>query len=460
MPSNCSTKIEVNKVGVRFTGKKLTAYGGFSLLALFFQKVALRETLQAVMPVAERSPNAMGIYEKVLAYALLVYAGGSRFSHVLYLGSREVLGRLFGTERMPSASSTLTRFFGRLKRQGQVEELSEGLWRYLKGLIPWQEIVEEWLTFDSTVLERYGHQEGVARGYNPKKKGRGSHHPLLAFLNGCRYVVHVWNRPGNAASWNNILGFFDAVWQRLEGLVTVRGVIADSGFYLREFIERLEGMDLTYIVAARLYQPLQRKVYGIQGWREVAEGISVEEFRFQHTGWTEERRYVAVRQDVGRRPHAMGKELSLFSDTDGGRRYRYSVWVTNSSEEAYEVWKRCRPRANDENTIKELKEDFALGGFSLKRFYATEAAMLIRVLLYNLFVLFRRTVLGRKERQQRLGTLRYKYFVIAAQMGSSGRAVILRLSVQGRKARSKLLYLFHRIQQGFGGDAGNCNAVG
>lgn len=79
MHSHCSTKIEVNKAGVRFTGTKVTAYGGFSLLALFFQKVALRETLKAVMPVAERSPNAMGIYEKVLAYALMVYAGGSRF---------------------------------------------------------------------------------------------------------------------------------------------------------------------------------------------------------------------------------------------------------------------------------------------------------------------------------------------------------------------------------------------
>jgi hypothetical protein len=31
---------------------------------------------------------------------------------------------------------------------------------------------------------------------------------------------------------------------------------------------------------------------------------------------------------------------------------------------------------NDKNTIKELKEDFALGGFSMKRFCLNEAAML------------------------------------------------------------------------------------
>lgn len=61
----------------------------------------------------------------------------------------------------------------------------------------------------------------------------------------------------------------------------------------------------------------------------------------------------------------MGKELSLFEDNFDMKDYRFSVWITNSKDMAYEVWKQCRPRANDENTIKELKEDFALGGFSM-----------------------------------------------------------------------------------------------
>ena len=38
------------------------------------------------------------------------------------------------------------------------------------------------LDLDSTVFERYGEQEGVKRGYNPRKPGRGSHHPLLVGL--------------------------------------------------------------------------------------------------------------------------------------------------------------------------------------------------------------------------------------------------------------------------------------
>jgi len=51
----------------------------------------------------------------------------------------------------------------------------------LKRLLPWKDIKEDWLTFDSTVPERYGKNEGAKRGYNPKKKGRGSNSALLAF---------------------------------------------------------------------------------------------------------------------------------------------------------------------------------------------------------------------------------------------------------------------------------------
>lgn len=459
MQGKCNTKIEINKVEIGFTSKKITAYGGFSLLALFFEKIKLKEIIQDVIPVKENSPNAMGIYGKILAYILVIYAGGNRFSHLLYLGCEGIMNKLFAVSKLPLASTTLTRLFRKIRKHQEVEGMSEGLWGYLSKLIPWKWLKEDWLTFDSSVLERYGKQEGVKRGYNPKKKGRGSHSPLLAFLNKSKYVVNLWNRPGNVASWNNIIGFFENTWQRLQGFINIKGIIADSGFYLKSFIELLEQKGLTYIIAARLYHPLQRKIYSLQDWQEVAEGIWVSEFYFGHADWTTDRRYIAVRQDIKRRQQAMGKELSLFGNEIDINEYRYSVWITNSKDTAYEVWKQCRPRANDENTIKELKEDFALGGFSMKYFYCTEAAMLIRVFIYNLFVLFRYEILGQKEKIQRLKTLRYKYFVIPAQLGRDGRKQILRISVIKQQMRSKLIYLYNRIKQYFPYSNDNCNAV-
>lgn len=458
MDEKSGAKIKINKIGIEFTGKEQTAYGGFSLLAAFFEKINLREVIEKVIPVEERSPNCIGKYGKVLGYMLSIYAGGSRFSHLIYLGSETILSKLFGVSRLPLASTTITRLFGKIKKHKESEEISCGIWEYLSSLIPWREIKKDWLTFDSTVVERYGKQEGVERGYNPKKKGRGCLSPLLGFLNKSKYVVNLWNRPGNVASSNNIIGFFESTWERINKFIEIEGVIADSGFYLREFIELLESRGITYIIAARLYKPLQWKIYGIDKWEEITTGIWVSEFLYKHNDWVKERRYVVVRQNITKREKAMGKQLRLFEiDT---REYRYSAWVTNSTESPYAVWKLCRPRANDENTIKELKEDFALSGFSMKRFYSTEAAMILRVFIYNLFVLFRYEILEQKEKINRLLTLRHKYFVMPAILGRDGGEPVLRISTKKQKIRSKLTYLFNRIKQYVPRNITNCNAFG
>ena len=166
MQSKCNTKVEINKVRIEFTDKKMTAYGGFSLLAAFFEKIKLREIVQETIPIRESSPNGMGIYSKILAYILLIYAGGSRFSHLLYLGWQEVLSSLFAVRRLPLASTTLGRLFKKIRKLKEVEELSEGLWRRLEQLIPWDEIEEDWLTFDSTIVDmvnRKGQRGDITR---------------------------------------------------------------------------------------------------------------------------------------------------------------------------------------------------------------------------------------------------------------------------------------------------------
>ena len=363
MHRNSTTTPQVNKVKISFTKRKMTAYGGFALIASFLQRIGFAQMIEKAMPIEERSPNGRGIYVKSVAFMAMIFAGAERFSHRMYLGDKDVLARVFGVRRLPDAATTLTRMFNKLKTVRMAEAFSWNVWTYLCRLIPWNIIQEDWLTFDSTVLLRYGKQEGAKRGYNPVKHGRPSHSPLLAFLRRSKYVIHLWNRSGNVASWNNILAFFADSYGRIRSRIRVLEVIADSGFYLKQFIERLEEERLTYIIAVKLFRPLQRQIYTITQWKEVAKGLSVSEFSFMHPLWGNKRRYIVIRQDIMRRTKAMGKTLPLFAHETEIRDYRYSAWVTNSQDPAYDVWTLCKPRANDENTIKELKEDFALGGF-------------------------------------------------------------------------------------------------
>ena len=135
----------------------------------------------------------------------------------------------------------------------------------------WSRIESDWLSFDSTVITRYTDQEGAERGYNPTKRGRPSHHPLLAFLNGSKIVLNLWNRAGNTSSANNSIDFFECCYSRVSTLIKVNGVLADSGFYMESFIHAIESKGLNYVITAKLYSTIQREIYARWRCRETKE---------------------------------------------------------------------------------------------------------------------------------------------------------------------------------------------
>jgi hypothetical protein len=55
------------------------------------------------------------------------------------------------------------------------------------------------LDLDSTVTIRYHQQEGAARGYNPRKRGRYLHHSLTAMISrhwhGRQFMAKAWQQP-------------------------------------------------------------------------------------------------------------------------------------------------------------------------------------------------------------------------------------------------------------------------
>ena len=173
------------------------------------------------------------------------------------------------------------------------------------------------------------------------------------------------------------------------------------------------------------------------------------EFQFQHKDdkWDKDRRYIIVRQEIEVKEDAKGKQLKLFKEDYEMSKYRFSCHITSMDLPPVDIWRTYRTRAGDENIIKENTYDFGLEGFSLDNFYATEAAMLVRILFYNIINFFRREILPAEETKDTLGTLRYKYFVIPALLGIDGHKYILRLGVKAKKMRSKIRWIniFNKI---------------
>ena len=448
--SKNSKLLRVNQVKIQFTNKPITAWGGLAtIVAKLLEVLEFRSWVESSIPIDERSNNAKGVYEKVLATFLTVLSGGERFSHLSWWSHGiEAIKKAFAVEWLPRASSTLTRFWGKMCTQSLAEKLGEVARQLAITIIGWQGLLEDNLNLDSSVLIRYGNQEGAKRGYNPKKRGRPSHHPLLAFL-GSGYVVNVWNRSGDTGTGQGAVSFFHQTLILLGEGFRINRILCDSGFYLIDFIEYLKQKRFSYIIGVSISHPIQREILQVREWKKVSKGVEVGEFTFQHqdSKWTQPRRYVVVRQSIYKRPKALGKQPSLFKDIEDWSQYRISVMITNDCKSTpEEIWRHYRPRANDENVVKDLKEGYGFETFNVKNFWATEAVlMMIALVFHNLIVYLNRNILNPNRPQQQLKTLRHKYFTLPAQLGSGGRRHVLRLSIQEKKIRAKVISVIRRI---------------
>jgi hypothetical protein len=113
--------------------------------------------------------------------------------------------------------------------------------------------------------------------------------------------------------------------------------------------------------------------------------------------------------------------------------YTFHVLVTTLSLDPVQTWRFYNSRAESENRLKELKEDFGADGFCLQSFYGTEAAFRLICFLFNLIADFKREVI--RDESPRLLTLRTKVLVIGAILGVEGRHTVLRLGLRERWRR-------------------------
>ena len=123
------------------------------------------------------------------------------------------------------------------------------------------------------------------------------------------------------------------------------------------------------------------------------QALSSPASHYQSDGWSQPRWVTGIRQHIDQRNRPKGKTLSLFADDPVIGRYRFSALLSDMDLSAQTVWRTDRGRANCENTIKELKYDFAPDSFNMTDFWATQAPLNTVMLAYNLMSLFRQVLL-------------------------------------------------------------------
>jgi hypothetical protein len=99
-------------IGIIFTDKPVTAWGGRALFVAFSERVGLAEKLAEALPFTVTLPNATPPAQILLAFFPEVLAGACRFAQLALLRVNEPVHQLFGLRRYQS-SATFTRSFRR-----------------------------------------------------------------------------------------------------------------------------------------------------------------------------------------------------------------------------------------------------------------------------------------------------------------------------------------------------------
>ena len=412
---------------ISYTNKEITPWGGMVFLKQMLEKMDFRELIEQNLdlprPGSNRGYETSTIIE---SFITSIWCGASRFLHTEVTRHDAALGQIFGWKKTPG-QDVYKRFFSKFTHAKNLR-VSEYFYSWIFDNFNFDNFT---LDVDSSIMTRFGTQEGAKKGYNPSKKGRLSHHPLIAFIGDVKLVANMWLRSGDAASANNFLSFLEDTLSKLKNK-TVSLIRLDSGFFQSDILDYLETKTSEYVVAAKFTHPIQRIIDAKTKWIMLEKGIEIREQMYQSNSWTKARRMVIVRQQIQERPNAPGKQLSLFPDEEIHRNYRYSAYVTNMKLAPAEVWRLYRGRGDAENRIKELKYDFGFDSFNLQDFYATEAALTFAMIAYNLMSLFRMFLL-QEETQKTLSTLRYKAFAIGAYFEKLNGKLVLKIALNKKR---------------------------
>jgi hypothetical protein len=338
------------------------------------------------------------------------------------LKSDRIFQKLVGLFDFP-VQSTISRFLYGLKVSvaKQIGAIDFDLMMKLrKGFKGFSTIT---LDLDSHVTTVYGNQQRSGRGYNPKKRGRKSYHPLMCFIGETRDYLGGFLRSGKHHTSYHAVEFLKKMIKKLPDRIEKIRLRADSGFFNGDLIKYLVKNHIEFYIAVPMQPWVQNKIKHLREWISIGYGIDVGECEYifkKDAGL----RMVIVRQKVkaGQSPK---KQLKLLHAEDVI--YDYQVILTNSIEEGEEVWRCYNKRACCENFIKEGIYGFGLDKIVSHSYAGNYAWFELLMLAYNLMNMFKEEVLNQKKVKQTIQTIRDRIFFIPGKLIMKSRRCILKL---------------------------------
>lgn len=178
---------------LEFIDEEITAYGGLAILKQMMTKSGFIDKLEHLPLPVQKSNRGYSPIQLFVQFMAGVWCGANRFSQLDVTRMDRSIQRMFGWDKMPEHKA-FQRYFGKFDMSSTYSVFSN-LYRWFFDNLKFDNFT---LDIDSSVITRYGEQEGAKKGYNKHKPGRKSQHPIIAFVSEIEMVANFWLRSGDA----------------------------------------------------------------------------------------------------------------------------------------------------------------------------------------------------------------------------------------------------------------------
>jgi hypothetical protein len=396
---------------VAFDDERVVANAGVMLPALLATRLGIEQLIDAHVDLGERLGGA-NPGRKAMTMLSAMVLGADCIEDCDVLRSGQTAALLGHRVAAPSTLGTFLRAFtfGHVRQLDRV--LAEGLKRaWSAGAGPGdQRLIVD---VDSFVGEVYGDdKQGAGFGYTHKR----GYHPILATRAGTGEVLHIRARKGSANTSRGALRFVEELIPRIEraGATGPKLLRADSGFWNKKLMARLQAAGWTYSIGVRQQAHITAAIAAIPeaDWQPLADYPDDGEAQIAQT-------MLGAQRLIVRRTRLLGAQAELWPD------WRHFAFLTNRTAAIEIVEAEHRQHAVVELAIRDLK-DQALAHFPSGKFYANAAWTVIAALAHNLLRWTHLIALpGQTVRTAR--TIRRRLLTIPARLTRSGRRTTLRM---------------------------------
>ena len=411
------------KFNFAFEKSGLTRFGGLSLFQAFCRSLQIRRFLQVRVRWPNYARRGYHPADLFLAHVFSIVVGLGRIENTQCLVHNGLIPPLLGLNDFPHRDTLrafLLRFGAESLRSLQAahDTLRAELFRRL-GLL-----FSATVDADTTTLITYGSQEGVARGYVPKRRHwQPSYAPLLSSEGRSGLSLGMELRSGNVHASSGASQFLDHMLGKLPSSIAAprTRLRLDGAFYDRKIIEPLENQGFGYVVVARMYPRLQRTMVAAR-YHEFARGWEAGEFTYTPFHWQKEYRFVAVRRPVAAEPEEIQRRLFTF------KKYTYHrALVTDLDLTPPAVWRFYCDRGAQELLLRELKDSYAMAKIPTRSFWANAAYLEALLWAYDLVSAFQQLCLPAEQQPWNISTLRRELWWLPAEWVRRGHRNFLLL---------------------------------